>query len=240
MCFNPMTVGGRSGTHTVARPFDCVGGTRHAICRSCDQRMFQGHDDRCPICRAERSGMSIATSGSRAPGIPVHERRDDGGFALQQFFVPIDESQPAYVSVITRPGGDQIFHSLEEMLDGIVAGGPGGISRARIMSSAGARGHRTTAVATSDLSDGLRQILAAINAQQAGAANAESMAATVAAAVSAIHSDPQINAALEGLTNPQSVSLGTFLDRVRGTSQAQTRRHASRDSFARRRGAASQ
>lgn len=115
----------------------------------------------------------------------------------------------AYISVITRPGSDQVFGSLEEMLSD--AFGPRGISRARILSSS-SRGQRTSPVVAPEIMEGIRL------------------------ATSAIHDDPLISAALEGLNDPSSVSLGTFLDRVRGTANAQTRRQATQWAFVLRRG----
>lgn len=57
------------GARTIVHAFACNGGDgiRHAICRSCDRRMFNGHGDTCPICRAPRLGSSIAELGWRPP-----------------------------------------------------------------------------------------------------------------------------------------------------------------------------
>jgi hypothetical protein len=58
------------GARTVVHSFACDGGVRHAICRTCDRRMFNGHNDKCPICRAPRLGSSIAELGWRPPREP--------------------------------------------------------------------------------------------------------------------------------------------------------------------------
>lgn len=187
--------------------------------------MYQGHDDRCPMCRAERSGGSIAENGHRSPGIPVHERREApiGPFSLETLFFADEDSEGMhYVSAITRPGEDQIFSSLEELLGN--AERSHGISRARV------------AAAPPGLVSAL-QSLAAFNTPNQQ--ERETMGRHVASAMRAIHDDPALSAAMDGLRNPTEVPLGTFLDRVRGTAdaaQAQTGRHAApRMGFARRR-----
>jgi hypothetical protein len=230
VCFHPMQA------RTVARPFGCS----HPLCRACDRRMFQGHDDRCPICRAERTDQSHASSGLRPPGIPVHQRRDEpeGAFAFVNrgglglgIFPDDDEGGVHYTSFVAAPGGDDPFNSLEEMLNGVVASS--GISRARI-----GRGTRVAAAefAPADIVRRLRNMSESHSAD---------VAANLQAAMNAITDDPGIAAAMEGLTNPSGVPLGTFLDRVqmrgatsaagRGRGLAQAGRQGSRTSFARRR-----
>ena len=202
ICFYQMS---ERGIHTVVRPFNC-GGERHAICRSCDQRMFSGHDDRCPICRADRSGISICTNGARAPGIPVHQRRpDDGGFsAIAHFFAEVVDDDDAdggdggirYSSIIARPGTDETFDSLEEMIASTVASH--GISRA------------LTNRPRTALRSGIN------NERPTRESSSNSNSAVIAAVMQTIDTDPGIAAAMDGLRNP--FPLGTFLDRVRGLS----------------------
>lgn len=208
-----MTMG---GPHTIARPFECTDGVRHALCRTCDQRMFQGHDDRCPTCRAPRSGLSIASSGMRAHGVPVHQRRPDEEMTLQHFWIPDGGDQPVegYVSVLARPGTDEVFASLEEMLSSV--DGRRGLSRARIINSHG-HGMLTNA-ASADLSRSLRGLVAALGTNAEEPAAQEAGAAVAAAAMEAMRADPMTAAALEGLRNPAEVPLGTFLQRVRGNT----------------------
>lgn len=218
VCFCPM---GDAGEHTIARPFECS----HPICRRCDRRMYQGHDDRCPMCRAERSGGSIAENGHRPPGIPVHERREApvGPFSLETFFFADDDSEGMhYVSAITRPGEDQLFASLEELLSN--AERSHGISRARV------------AAAPPGLIAALQNLTSVNTSSQR---EREAMGRHVASAMRAINDDPALSAAMDGLRNPVEVPLGTFLDRVRGTAgaaQAQAGRQSGpRLGFARRR-----
>lgn len=210
MCFNPMSV---RGAHTIARPFNCQGGVRHAVCRACDQRMFQGHDDRCPTCRAPRSGISIAENGMRPPGIPVHERRPENDITLEHFWIPDagDEPVEGYISVLARPGTDDVFASLEEML------ADRGISRARIVSG-NSRATRARAVAPG-LASSLRNLVSVMGTSAERPA-AQDAGAAIVAAVNAMRNDPQTAAALDGLSNPVEMPLGTFLDRVRGTAAA--------------------
>ena len=205
VCFNPMGVG---GPHTIARPFECS----HALCRRCDHRMFQGHDDRCPTCRAARGGASLAESGDRPPGTPVHLRRPEpvegtiaemGGF----FFANDDEGGIHYTSVITAPGGDQVFASLEEMLStGRGISRSGTITRIR-GANAPALAHALRAFAGFLGTGGERPAI-----RQAEQAITQTM--------NAISDDPQLSAAIDGLNNPTDVSLGTFLQRVRGSNPA--------------------
>lgn len=68
VCFEPFNLSG-TGPRTIVHSFACNGGEgmRHALCRSCDRRMYNAHGDACPICRAPRLGSSIAESGWRPP-----------------------------------------------------------------------------------------------------------------------------------------------------------------------------
>lgn len=180
--------------------------------------MYQGHDDRCPICRAERSGLSIASNGHRNPGVPVHERREQP-VSLAHFMFGHDaegaDEGIHYVSVIARPGTDDVFNSIEEMLGAAEAAH--GISRS--MTS------RTRAIPPG-LAHGIRNAL-----------DRQTAEAHLARAIAAIHEDSQISAAIEGLRNPAQVPLGTFIDRVRRAPTTQTRRQGGHAGFAERRDA---
>lgn len=50
VCYQSFGVRRRTKTH----PFRCEGSIKHAICSECNRRMFERHDDSCPLCRAER------------------------------------------------------------------------------------------------------------------------------------------------------------------------------------------
>jgi hypothetical protein len=50
---------------TKTNPFGCEGIVRHAICSECNRRMFERHDDACPLCRADRCDTS--SMGHRLP-----------------------------------------------------------------------------------------------------------------------------------------------------------------------------
>lgn len=54
-----------SGPRTKVRPFLCEGGIAHVICSACDKTLYVRHDDRCPVCRAGRSGTSVQRNGAR-------------------------------------------------------------------------------------------------------------------------------------------------------------------------------
>lgn len=192
ICFGDMD------SRTEVHPFVCAS---HGICASCDRRMFRGHDDRCPICRAGRSEQSIANSGARAPGLPVHLRRPDSSVDGRLVFERVslggpndpgglgglDDAEAAYISFISRPGNpNRVFSSLAEMFGATNGPRPGraGISRARTREAA-----RTARYSES-----------------------------LSAAMNLISTDPGFNEALEGLRDPVSVPLATFLARIRGNS----------------------
>lgn len=64
VCFETMT---RRGPLTQTRPFQCG----HSICKTCDARMVQTDDRRCPTCRTARIGMS------QADAEPLPDRNHD-------------------------------------------------------------------------------------------------------------------------------------------------------------------
>tara|TARA_Y100000389_G_scaffold196668_1_gene230000 strand:+ start:12742 stop:13302 length:561 start_codon:yes stop_codon:yes gene_type:complete len=178
--------------------------------------MFHGHDDRCPICRAPRSGDSISTNGARSHGIPVHERPgvDTGVATLHDLFFSDDDNGGVHLtSVIARPGSDEVFSSLEELLR--AASSERGISRAQIH------------VAPPAVAHAMRHLVEA-------ASTGASATRELAAVTEAIGNDPSLSAAIDGLTNVADVPLGTFLHRVRGTLTVQAGRQVQ-ISLARRR-----
>jgi len=67
-----------SGPSTKVFPFACEHGA-HAICRKCDRTLFVRHDDRCPTCRAQRTGASIREGGYR-PQAPLADRAPNEGW----------------------------------------------------------------------------------------------------------------------------------------------------------------
>jgi hypothetical protein len=172
--------------------------------------MYQGHDDRCPICRAERSGISIASNGPRPFGVPVHERSAPD-VSLHDFFMPAhggddDGGGIHYVSVIARPGTDDVFGSIEEMLDASRASR--GISRARTHGVPAALGRN------------LRALVDAMNPLAPNEVAANAAGAEVLRMVEAMHADEGIASALQGLRDPSTMSIASFVDRVNVTRPA--------------------
>lgn len=219
VCFNEMST---QGAHTVVRPFNCGDGTRHALCRACDRRMWLAHDDRCMICRASRSTESAVGNGERPPGVPVHERRENGvDFGSFEVLHFTNEETGPFVSAIVRPGGNVLFSNLHDM---IVANqrsrAERGLRRVDgLISSGGRRGVRISAPAPDatdeEAADFDRDLQAAIAASVASTENA------IAAALD----EPATRAAMEGLRDPTSTSLAGFIDRVQRTARLrQTRR----------------
>ena len=68
-----------SGARAEVRPFLCQSGVAHSICSACDRTMYNRHDDRCPTCRASRSGSSVQRNGPRPIALPPPM---DGGLGL--------------------------------------------------------------------------------------------------------------------------------------------------------------
>lgn len=70
-----------SGPRAEIRPFLCQSGVAHAICSACDRTMYTRQDDRCPTCRANRSGSSVQRNGPRPMSLPPPM---DGGFVMPE------------------------------------------------------------------------------------------------------------------------------------------------------------
>lgn len=58
------------GPRTKVRPYLCEDGVAHAVCSACDRTLYVRQDDRCPICRAGRSGSSVRRNGPRPMSLP--------------------------------------------------------------------------------------------------------------------------------------------------------------------------
>lgn len=164
VCFEPFDTGARQSARTIVHAFACNGGdgARHGICRSCDRRMYNGHGDACPICRAPRLGSSIAANGHRPPDPRIFEEfvRSQGGVPGPggTIFFPVDPEDTGDVMVEVR----RVDHST---------------------------GNTTGATAASIIND--------------------------------VVADPVFQAALDGLRNPQRVSVSAFMASL---GEARTRR----------------
>ena len=184
--------------------FECNGGLRHAVCRSCDARMWQRHDDRCPICRGQRDLFTSARiHGARREGTPVH-------------------LQSSQVDAGGGGGGwELMFFPVVDIVDAREVFGAGSSPRRdrRVGERRSAVFHRLHSNATARLR--FRRVDRAPRSPLVGNANrdvarddAVSDVEDAAEILDVGLDDPQIRAALEGLVRPDMVPLGTFLQRV--------------------------
>ncbi len=82
VCFEPYPQRPRTEINLAVRSFQC----QHALCRTCDGRMRERGDHRCPMCRAPRKGMtSDQAQPPRDLNAPSPEDFDDAGFHFQGF-----------------------------------------------------------------------------------------------------------------------------------------------------------
>lgn len=192
--------------------FECGGGLRHAVCRSCDARMWRRHDDRCPICRGPRDlVMSARIHGTRGEGTPVHLQPsqvdaggEGGGSGPHLIFFPFDHIVDAreILDVASSPRLDRrvgerrsaVFHRLHSN------------ATARVRLRRFARVPRSPLVGDANRDDGVARD-DAVDVEDAADDAADDV-------VDAALDDPQIRAALQGLARPDLVPLGTFLQRV--------------------------
>ena len=191
-----------AGPRTIVRPFRCVGTAKHAICRACDSTLYRRHDDRCPTCRAERDvATSDARHGGREEGTPVHLRDADpmgiadvAAAAVGTMFFPIDDGY----RVVSGPS-ISILHP-PDAEDGAAAN-----IVAHLLNSAGLSGPLPVLEFT----------------RVDGEPGDDAMIPEILyRAAAAIHGDPRMTAALEGLRNVASVPLGAFVARVHRPEQA--------------------
>ena len=101
----------RSG-RTKVYPFACASasGHGHCICRSCNRRMFERHDDACPLCRCAR--IDHSSMGRRGPPPASH---DDAVFEAAQFvngviagLEPFDAVPPDFIVQIPVSSRDRM------------------------------------------------------------------------------------------------------------------------------------
>ena len=94
VCMEPYPQDARTESRLGVRSFQC----EHALCRTCDGRLRNREDHRCPLCRAPRKGMT--TSQAEPPrdrNAPEPDFEDDLG--LREFFRPPTIAGPAMAGV---------------------------------------------------------------------------------------------------------------------------------------------
>lgn len=200
-----------AGPRTKVHPFHCVGIEKHAICRACDSTLYRRHDDRCPTCRAERDvATSDARHGGRSSGTPVHLRNSD----------QISLADVAGLAVAAAAAATMFF-PIDNSYN--VVSGP---SISIFHTAEGDPANTTGELhVLEDHSDG----------ELGGVALTPDVLHRAAAAM---HGDPRMTAALEGLRDVPSVPLEAFMSRahhsVTDPAHPVMTRRRSRGSFHRR------
>lgn len=216
-----------SGPRTKVRPFLCEDGIAHAVCSACDRTLYVRQDDRCPICRAGRSGSSVARNGPRPISLPppmeipswllsmggsINHRHgtmhvpDVLGW-LPRRVLPdgqrIIDGAGANTGVLTSIAGGyggRAFYPIDPVEDAPPADLAGGFIAAYQLAAAERR-RRSEPL---DLA-----IDAAADAD-------DELSGVEAAFLARFPPDPRIEAALDGLTNLPGTSVIDFAQRVQG------------------------
>ncbi len=102
MCFEVPTVGDR----TPRSSFDCC----HVICSRCDDEMFTRADDRCPVCRAERTRESIreqCVSNQVARNAAAAQRSGQRAADMGVLFFPVENISEFYLPYLLLERGER-------------------------------------------------------------------------------------------------------------------------------------
>lgn len=209
----------RRRTKTFA--FACGGGRRHCICSECNRRMFDRHDDACPMCRAPRCDQAVM--GYRPPA-PFHEADFPFSEALEivdeLFFGQGAEQQSGLGGRGGRGGRTGRAGRAGRGPDGpnvsVIHISPGSHPFMMIETSAGGRrgGHLFVPRRAGQQQQQQQQ-------QDAEEGEEEERQDRV---VNSILRDPVVQAAIDGLRNPQRGGIRGFLSNVR--SAAASRRQS--------------
>lgn len=207
-------------------PFACSGSIRHHICSVCNRRMFERHDDSCPMCRASRS--DAGRMGRRGPP-PFSESNwlasPSGG--LGEAFEMVDElfdgaPPPHHIQL---GNGVALVHFPVANGSGITASMFLPPSSSSSSSSPSPSPSTATSVAQNVLARrrgrGERSASTRAVVHPLAEEEEEGAQARASAVVDSILRDPVVQAAIDGLRNPQRGGVRGFLRNVR---QAAARR----------------
>ena len=226
-----------TGPRTKVRSYLCEGGLAHVICSACDKTLYVRHDDRCPVCRAGRSGTSVQRNGARPSPmslpVPMSLPMSAGSYggdgqgvgAVTDFLSWLPRRIGAGSHVL---GARRLTpHDAERPAVAPASGAAGAYGddqsfMARFRAASASRRSRTNQVvmlhnpvagiSILDQSIDLTGDDEAVEAALAVATNEIETSADAALAV--LLSDEGVGTALEGLRDPTSMTAGEFVRRV--------------------------